>query len=592
MIDLFTVICQTKKNKVISRVSGYLLCHKFLFILTLFLASAMTILSVVAPSVIQQVLDKVFENGLGDGSILVQGILLIAVIFFLKEFLNCLRIRINNKLEQKVIFNLRQDLHNKLLCLPVSFYDRRKSGDISSRVIDDVQSVERAILDGTEQGVVAILSLVGVSIMMFWQEPRLAVLVFIPVPILVWMAIQYARVSKKNWRAVRDQSGELNSVLVEDIQGNRLINSFGLVDRERKRFGAIAKRLEYLSLKAMYRWSIQGPGASFTSSMGILAVVGMGAYLLETDPQFTKGQFFAFLLYANMFYEPIRQLVGINNLVAAGKASGERVFEIMDAPIEIVNSTSPRPFPIQSHEIKFDKVSFSYSERSPIVKNLSFNLPQGSTTALVGPTGAGKSTIANLLLRYYDVDEGSITIGGTPIQDICLKALRVNIGHVSQDPFLFDTSVRENLLLGAKSALVKELNNALHHSHAKDFVNALPHGIDTLIGERGVQLSMGEKQRLTLARAMLKSSPILILDEATASVDVETERQIQHALNHLTKKRTTLIIAHRLSTIREADTIIFLENGSILEQGCHNFLLEKNGAYANFCNLQENLVRQ
>ena len=206
--------------------------------------------------------------------------------------MNCFRIRINNKLEQRVIYRLRQDLHDKLLRLPINFYDRRKSGDISSRVLEDVQSVERAILDGTEQGVIAVLTLAGVSAMMFFQEPRLAIIVFLPLPILGWMAYQYARVSKKNWRAVRDKSGELNSLLVEDIQGNRLIQSFALMVRERKRFAKVARELEKVSLTAMYRWSIQGPGASFTSSLGILGVVGMGAYLLETDPSILKWPVF------------------------------------------------------------------------------------------------------------------------------------------------------------------------------------------------------------------------------------------------------------------------------------------------------------
>jgi ATP-binding cassette subfamily B protein len=583
-------MCQTKKTKVISRVSSYLFFHKALFVTTLLIACTMTVLSVLAPSVIQQVLDKVLLNGIGDGEILIQGILFIAAIFFFKELLNCLRIRINNKLEQKVIFRLRQDLHNKLLHLPINFYDRRKSGDISSRVIEDVQSVERAILDGTEQGVVAVLTLVGVSIMMFWQEPRLAALVFLPLPILSWMAIQYARISKKNWRAVRDKSGELNSLLVEDIQGNRLIHSFGLMEREKNRFTKIAKSLESLSLKAMYRWSIQGPGASFTSSLGILGVVGMGAYLLESDPNFTTGQFFAFLLYTNMFYEPIRQLVGINNLVAAGKASGERVFEVLDAPIEIKDPLHSSLFPLENHTINFSQVSFSYAQRSPVVEGLSFSLPHGSTTALVGPTGAGKSTVANLLLRYYNLDNGSISIGGIPIDHIPLNTLRANIGLVSQDPFLFDTTVRENLLLADEGATEEDIISALQSAHARDFVEGLPDGLDTHIGERGVRLSMGEKQRLTLARAMLKSSPILILDEATASVDVETERKIQQALQHLIKDRTTLIIAHRLSTIREADTIIFLENGKIIEQGSHQKLIGQQGAYANFCQLQENIA--
>lgn len=550
----------------------------------------MTILSVLAPSVIQKVLDDVFSQGIGNGQLLKNGIFFIAGIFLVKEILNCFRIRINNRLEQKVIYRLRQDLHDKLLRLPLNFYDRRKSGDISSRVLEDVQNVERAILDGTEQGVIAVLTLLGVSTMMFWQEPRLAVIVFMPIPALGWMAYRYAHVSKKNWRAVRDKTGELNSLLVEDIQGNRLIQSFALMVRERKRFAKIARELQIVSLRAMYRWSIQGPGANFTSSLGILGVVGMGAYLLETDPNFSTGQFFAFLLYANMFYEPVRQLVGINNLIAAGKASGERVFEILDAPIEVEDPKSPVSFPLDNHEVKFIKVSFSYAERSPVVKNLSFTLAHGSTTALVGPTGAGKSTIANLLLRYYDVGKGSVCIGGENVNDIPLKDLRGNIGLVSQDPFLFDLSVKENLLLASEKASDVELQDALESAHAWKFVKNLPDGINTLIGERGIRLSMGEKQRLTLARAMLKSSPILILDEATSSVDVDTERQIQEALHDLIKDKTTLIIAHRLSTIREADVIIFLEKGQILEKGTHQELIMRGGAYANYCNLQEALV--
>ena len=262
----------------------------------------------------------------------------------------------------------------------------------------------------------------------------------------------------------------------------------------------------------------------------------------------------------------------------------------MDAPIEIKDSLHPSLFPLENHTINFSQVSFSYAQRSPVVEGLSFSLPHGSTTALVGPTGAGKSTVANLLLRYYNLDNGSISIGGIPIDHIPLNTLRANIGLVSQDPFLFDTTVRENLLLADEGATEEDIISALQSAHARDFVEGLPDGLDTHIGERGVRLSMGEKQRLTLARAMLKSSPILILDEATASVDVETERKIQQALQHLIKDRTTLIIAHRLSTIREADTIIFLENGKIIEQGSHQKLIGQQGAYANFCHLQENIA--
>ncbi|MBN38750.1 MAG: ABC transporter ATP-binding protein [Opitutae bacterium] len=581
---------ESKNKKVITRVSIYLLEHKFLFGLTLSLACGMTLLSVSVPSVIQKVLDEIFNEGLGEGGFLARGLGLIACLFLLKETLNCFRIRVNNKLEQKVIFKLRKDLHDKLLNLPISFYDRRKSGDISSRVVEDVQSVERAILDGTEQGVVAVLTLIGVTIMMFFQEPRLAFLVFLPLPVLAVMAFRYSKVSKRNWRLVREASGDLNSILVEDIQGNRLIHAFALQKREQSRFHKIGKEVERRSLQAMYRWSIQGPGASFTSSLGILAVVGMGAYLLETDANFTTGQFFAFLLYANMFYEPVRQLVSINNLVSAGKASGERVFEILDADVQIQNPSQATPFPCSDHSIVFDSVSFSYDTRASIVTDLDFSLQHGSTTALVGPTGAGKSTVANLILRYYDVEEGAVRIGDTDVRDLRLKDLRSQIGMVSQDPFLFDASVKENLLLAEPTALESDLQNALEVAHAWNFVKKLPDGWDTLIGEKGVRLSMGEKQRLTLARAILKAPPIVILDEATSSVDVETERGIQNALATLTKDRTTLVIAHRLSTVRDADKIIFLEKGKIIEQGSHNQLVGLNGAYAKFCKYQENFI--
>ena len=607
MENFFFGICQNRKsrndrlsfsNKVIQnnnkntirRVSSYLFKHKLLFASTLTLAVVMTIISVSVPSVIQKVLDIIFAPGHKDHWFLLKGIGIIAILFLVKEFLNCLRIRTNNKLEQKVILKLRKDLHDKLLTLPVSFYDKRKSGDIASRVVVDVQSVERAILDGTEQGVIAILTLLGVTVMMFSQEPRLAALVFLPLPILMIMAFRYSKVSKKNWKAVRETSGELNSLLVEDIQANRLIHAFALMEKEKGRFQNIGLELQKRSLNAMYRWSVQGPSASFTSSLGILAVVGMGAHLLQTDPSFTKGQFFAFLLYANMFYEPVRQLVSINNLIASGKASGERVFEILDHEVEVENPLHPKPFAKENFSIKFEGVAFSYSDKDQVVKRLSFEIPHGSTTALVGPTGSGKSTIANLLLRYYDVDSGSISIGDINIKDFSLKDLRTNIGMVSQDPFLFDATVKENLLLANPLCSDENIIQALRNSSAYDFVKCLPDGWDTVIGERGVRLSMGEKQRLTLARAIIKSPPIIVLDEATSSVDVETERQIQLSLNNLTNNRTTLIIAHRLSTIREADQIIFLEKGNIIELGTHQRLLQLSGKYSSFCKFQENLL--
>ena len=550
----------------------------------------MTALAVAVPWVIQKVLDQMFEHGVHEVKLLLQGTGVIAGLYLVREIFNCIRIRINNTLEQKVILDLRRDLHDKLLELPIAFYDRRKSGDIASRVVEDVQNVERAILDGTEQGSVAILTIVGVAAVMFVHEPTLAAFVFLPLPVLFVMAWKYAKVSRRNWKAVRETSGELNSLLVEDIQGNRLIHGFALRQREQARFLEISKELERRNLRAMFRWSIQGPAANFTSSLGIVAVVGMGAYLLQTDPSFTKGEFFAFLLYANMFYEPVRQLVGINNLIAAGKASGERVFEVLDHPIEIRSPKEPKRFPQGSVGILFNNVRFSYPERGTLVERLNLEIPAGAVTALVGPTGGGKSTLANLVLRYYEVDEGFVSVGGVNLQDFALEDLRGNIGIVSQDPFLFDASVRENLLLACPNASEEDLTKALSGACALNFVNSLPEKLDTMIGERGIRLSMGEKQRLTIARVLLKNPPVVILDEATSSVDVVTEREIQEGLTNLVKGRTTLVIAHRLSTVRDADQIVFLDHGTIIEKGSHAELLAKGGAYANLCHHQENMI--
>ena len=575
---------------IISRVTRYLFRYKGLFVSTLLMAGAMTALAVAVPWVIQQVLDQMFEHGVHEVKLLLQGTGVIAGLYFVREIFNCIRIRINNTLEQKVILDLRRDLHDKLLELPIAFYDRRKSGDIASRVVEDVQNVERAILDGTEQGSVAILTIVGVAAVMFVHEPTLAAFVFLPLPVLFVMAWKYAKVSRRNWKAVRETSGELNSLLVEDIQGNRLIHGFALRQREQARFLEISKELERRNLRAMFRWSIQGPAANFTSSLGIVAVVGMGAYLLQTDPSFTKGEFFAFLLYANMFYEPVRQLVGINNLIAAGKASGERVFEVLDHPIAIRDPKEPKRFPRGSVGILFNNVRFSYPARGTLVERLNLEIPAGGVTALVGPTGGGKSTLANLALRYYEVDEGSVSVGGINLQDFALEDLRGNIGIVSQDPFLFDASVRENLLLARPNASEEDLTKALSAACALNFVNSLPEKLDTMIGERGIRLSMGEKQRLTIARVLLKNPPVVILDEATSSVDVVTEREIQEGLSNLVKGRTTLVIAHRLSTVRDADQIVFLDHGAIIEKGSHSELLAKGGAYANLCRHQENMI--
>lgn len=571
----------------IYRVSSYLFRYWGLFALTLCLALGTTGFALFVPKVIQFAVDQLVLEA--NPQIAIQAALLMLGCYLGRDFLNFIRIRVNNTLEQRVLINIRQDIHNKLMDLPISFYDRRKSGDIASRVIEDVNNVERALLDGTEQGTTALMMLIGITILLFSMNPGLAALVVAPLPIVFLLGYQHAKAIRISHKEVREAAGELNSALVEDIQANRIIQSFALQERESKRFIDLANKLKRRTLKMMWRWSIHHPGTNYISSFGLVAVVGMGGYLLSKG-SITAGEFIAFFAYSSMLYEPLTRLREINHMVAAGKASGDRVFEILDHPIEIQNPISPIPFKEKLGEIRFDQVNFAYADRPEVLTNFNLVLKPGEVTALVGHTGAGKSTVANLLLRYYDVTSGQVLINGQNVKDFGLKDLRSHIGYVAQEPFLFDGSVRSNMLLANEHATEAEIRKALESARAIQFVDKLPEGLDTLIGERGVRLSQGEKQRLTIARIMLRDPHIVILDEATSSVDTETEKYIQEALEDLMKSRTVVVIAHRLSTVRHAHNIVCLENGSIIEQGTHDELITHSGQYAKLWRIQADII--
>lgn len=573
----------------IRRVSAYLFRYKALFWTTIGLASGATVLEITVPIFVQSILDNL--GSADDLSMLTNGVFLIAIFLVGSELLNRSRIRVNNTLEQRVLLEMRRDLHSKLLRLPVSFYDQRKSGEISSRVIEDVAAVERALLDGTEQGTSAAIKIVLISAYLFYLQPFLACFVFLPVPLLLILGIFYSKRSRVIWKGVRESAGDLNSLLVEDIQGNRLIQSFGLQKRESARFEDKAETLRGKTLKAMFRWANYHPFTNLVTKLGFLSIVGIGGYLvLQEGAEFTMGKLVAFFLLSNMLYQPISQLHGLNHLIAAGRASGERVFEILDANVEVDEPEQPEPLPEGPIEISFENVCFEYPERPAILDGFDLKLERNQVTAVVGHTGAGKSTVANLAMRTYDVSAGTVKLSGLDIRKLGLGELHDKVGHVAQDPFLFEGTVRENLLLAKADASESEITHALKQACSWDFVDALPDKLDTNIGEKGIRLSQGEKQRLTIARVLLKNPPFVILDEATASVDTITERKIQEALDHLVQERTVLVIAHRLSTVRRADKIVVMEKGSIIESGNHEDLLKQGGHYADLWRHQSDLI--
>lgn len=578
-----------KKKNTILRVSAYLFRYKELFWLTIGLAVGMALLEIAVPLQIRKIFDGIESTRELSG--LISGVALIAAFYIGSEVFNCLRIRVNNTLEQRVLLEMRRDLHSKLLRLPVSFYDQRKSGEISSRVIEDVASVERALLDGTEQGTSALIRIVAITTALFSMQPFLAWFVFLPVPILLTAGYFYAKRSRKIWKSVRESAGDLNSLLVEDIQGNRLIQTFGLQQRESARFEERAEDLRTKTLRAMYRWAFYSPSTTLVTKMGFLSIVAVGGWLvLQNTAGFSMGELIAFFILANMLYMPISQLHGLNHLIAAGRASGERVFEILDTKVEVDEPSEPKPVPPGPVEVAFQNVRFEYPGRPSVLEGLNLTLEANKVTALVGHTGAGKSTIANLAMRSYDVSDGAVLLSGTNIREIGLGELHDIVGHVAQDPFLFEGTVRDNLTLAKADAAEADIIYALEQACAWEFVANLPDGLDTNIGEKGIRLSQGEKQRLTIARVLLKNPPLVILDEATASVDTITERKIQEALEHLMEARTVLVIAHRLSTVRRADQIIVLDQGKIIESGSHESLIAENGHYANLWKHQSDLI--
>ncbi|MEC7638498.1 MAG: ABC transporter ATP-binding protein [Verrucomicrobiota bacterium] len=565
--------------KTIFRVFSYLKRYPKLGSLQLVCAVVGTLLAIVFPNVARLVLDEAVPKQRAD--LLFQYTLLACLAYFGRDLLNSLRIMLNNTFEQKVIYDIRSDLYEKLQRLPLKWFDNRPTGDIMTRVAEDVTSMERVLIDGIEQGLVAMLQIVAVSLVMFWINPTLAAWAVVPVPFLFVGAMIYTS-TRDRYRAVRKATSEMNALLHDNIAGIRQIKAYTMEKRELKRFNAASDKVRKATLRTMFAWAIYNPSMSFIGGIGFILVIGFGGNL-ALQGQMSPGEITAFLLYLTLFYEPVSRLHQLNQMLQSGRAAAERVFEILDSEDEPGLAEGEKlKTPIKG-KVEYINVKFNYGKGNETINDVNLNAAPGQTIALVGPTGAGKTTLINLLTRFYEYDFGEILIDNVNIKTVSKESLRSSIGYVTKESFIFNGKVRDNLLIANREASEDQIWDALKIANAYDFVKKLHKGLDTEVGERGVKLSVGEKQRVSIARALLRNPPILLLDEATASVDTETERLIQQALERLMENRTSFVIAHRLSTVRGADYIYVLDSGRVVEEGTHEHLLSISGLYAELC---------
>ena len=569
-------------GEILRRVAVYLKPYRWLALGNLGFAILSLAFAFAYPKLTRFVIDDVI--GRNQTQLLMPVMLALIGAFLLRELFNSLRIRINNEFEQSVIYDMRRDVYGKLQRLPVNYFDQRASGDLMTRVIEDVNAVERVLIDGTEQGTIAILSIVGVLSFMFYSNPLLALTALAPLPLLIGGALWYTLTAHKRYRAQREASSAMNALLMDNLQGIRQIKAFGRQDHEDDRFARRADDLRQGTLGVMRVWAMYSPAMAFATALGGGLVLWVGSGQVMSG-QMKVGQLIEFVLFLALFYEPIGRLHGLNQMVQSARAAGERVFDIMDATTERTDRTEHLKHPVRG-EVVYDKVGFSYGSERVVLKSVSLQAQPGEMIALVGPTGAGKSTLVNLLPAFYEATGGRITIDGQDVSRVSLDSLREQISVVSQEAFLFNGTIRENILYGKLDATGAEMIAAAQAANCHEFISRLPEGYDARVGERGVKLSVGEKQRVSIARALLKNSPILILDEATASVDTATEKLIQEALERLMAGRTTFVIAHRLSTIRSASQILVMRHGEIIERGSHDELLALDGLYAKLARIQ------
>lgn len=562
-------------------------------LIAVFIAAILsTVFMIVGPKIMGMAITELFEGaynkltGSGTGidfGTIGQILLLLAGLYVFSSLFNYIQQYIMSTVAQDTVYDLRQDVNKKLEKLPLNYFDSRPNGEILSRMTNDIDTIGSTLQQSLTQFITSVVTLVGIIIMMLTISPWLTLIAFVSLPLSLFVIQPILKRSQKQFANQQKSLGELNGHIEEMYTGHSVVKAFGHEKKAVEQFDEVNEELYEAGRKAQFISGIIQPLMTLIGNFSYVVISVVGG-ILVTQRAISIGDIQAFITYSKQFTQPIMQTANIANIIQSTVAAAERVFELLDEQEEQKESTALH-LERAKGEVVFENVDFGYGEEL-LIENMNIQVAPGQTVAIVGPTGAGKTTLINLLMRFYELNDGKIEIDALDTRDMSRNELRQNFGMVLQDTWLFNGTIRDNIAYGKNGATDEEIVAAADAAHADHFIRTLPDGYDTVLNEEASNISQGQKQLLTIARAILADPPIMILDEATSSVDTRTEIFIQKAMNRLMEGRTSFVIAHRLSTIKDADLILVMDKGNVIEQGTHNELLEQDGFYADLYNSQ------